>query len=94
MSWITSQKRLTQVYVYTTARLNDVGVRPDGAEIKQWIKEELNDLDPIPTKFEVDMVLAGMIAEGVKFHGDASSAARFAAEPLFAGSKLGELCGS
>lgn len=91
MSWLQAQPRLTQCYVYTTARLNAVGIRPDGAVIKQWLLEDLEKIDPVPTKFEVEMVLVGMVSEGVKFHGDPDSAARFAAEPLFAGSSLGKL---
>lgn len=91
MSWIQAQKRLDQVYVYTTAKLNDCGIRPDGAVIKPWIREELDKIEPPPTKFEVEMVLVGMVSERVKFHGTPDSAAKFAAEPLFAGSHLGKV---
>lgn len=91
MSWITAQKRLDQVYIFTTAKLNDCGIRPDGAVIKPWVREELDKIDPQPTKFEVEMVLVAMVSERVKFHGTAESAVKFAAEPLFAGSHLGKL---
>lgn len=91
MSWISAQKRLAQIYVYTTAKLNDCGIQPDGAVIKPWIREELDKIDPVPTKFEVEMILVGMVSEGVRFHGTADSATRFAAEPLFSGSHLGKL---
>lgn len=91
MSWLSAQPRLTHVYIYTTARLNACGIRPDGAEIKQWLLEDLEKVDPVPTKFEVEMVLVGMVTAGVKFHGDPGSASRFAAEPLFSGSHLGKV---
>lgn len=91
MSWLSAQPRLTQVYVFATAKLNDCGIRPDGAVIKPWLREELDKLNPVPDKFEVEMCLVGMVTEGVKFHGDTDSADKFAAEPLFAGSHLGKL---
>lgn len=91
MAWIKSQTRLTQCYVYATAVMNTCGIRPDGAEIKQWIIEELNEIEPAPTKLEIDMVLGLMWKEGVKFHGDHEAQKRFAEHPLFAGHKLGEL---
>lgn len=89
MSWLSTQPRLTQVYSYTVARLNDCGIMPDGAELKPWLREEVDKIEPVPTKFEVEMVLVGMVAEGVKFHGDKSSADKFAALVIFAGSHLG-----
>lgn len=91
MAWINAQKRLDQVYVFTTAKLNDCGIRPDGAVIKPWIREELDRIEPPPTKFEVEMVLVGMVSEGVKFHGEPDSGERFQAEPIFAGSRLGKV---
>jgi hypothetical protein len=92
MSWITSQKRLTKLYIFTTAALNDCGILPDGAEIKPWIKAELGDIEPPPAQEEVDTVLASMWSEGVKFHGMTPEAVTlFDAHPLFgkAGHKLG-----
>jgi hypothetical protein len=91
MSWLSAQPRLTQVYVFTTAKLNDCGIRPEGAVIKPWLREELEKIDPVPTKFECEMILVGMVSEGVRFEGREDSAAKFAAEPLFAGSHLGKL---
>lgn len=91
MSWIRSRPRLEQVYCFATARLNDCGIRPNGAVIKPWIREELDKIDPQPTKFEVEMVLVGMISDGVQLQGDPDSAARFAADPMFAGSALGKV---
>lgn len=91
MSWIRTRPRLEQVYCFTAARLNDCGIRPNGAVIKPWIREDLPHIDPQPTKFEVEMVLVGMVSEGVRFLGEPDSAARFAADPLFAGSQLGKV---
>lgn len=84
-----TQPRLTQVYCFVVAKLNDCGIRPDGAVIKPWLRDELDSIDPVPTKFECEMILVGMVSEKVRFHGDAGSAARFAEEPLFTGSFLG-----
>jgi len=86
-----SQPRLTQVYTFVTHKLNACGIRPDGAVIKPWLVEELDKIDPVPTKFECEMVLVGMVTEGVRFQGDPTSADRFSAEPLFAGSHLGKI---
>lgn len=86
-----TQPRLTQVYTFTVARLNDCGIRPDGAVIKPWLREELDRIDPVPTKFECEMVLVGMVTEKVRFQGEPNSTERFAAEPLFAGSQLGKI---
>jgi hypothetical protein len=90
MAWLTQQNRLTQCFVYTTAALNSCGIRPDGAEIKQWILEEL-PLLKIPDPEEVDVVLAGFVADGVKFYGDPDALDRFMAHPLLGarGHKLG-----
>ncbi len=92
MSWIATQKRLTKIYIFTTSALNDCGIRPDGAEIKPWIREEIGDIEPPPAQAEVDTVLASMWAEGVKFHGSTPEAMQlFDEHPLFgkAGHKLG-----
>ncbi len=92
MSWIQSQKRLTKIYIFTTAALNTCGILPDGAEIKPWLKEEIGDIDPPPAQEEVDTVLASMWSEGVKFHGVTPEAAKlFDEHPLFgkAGHHLG-----
>jgi hypothetical protein len=91
MSWLSAQPRLTQCYVATVAALNRCGIRPNQAVIKPWLLEELDKVSPPVTKFEIEMVLVGMVSEGVKFHGDENSAAKFAAEPMFAGSHLGKL---
>lgn len=91
MSWLLTQPRMTQIYSFVVAKLNDCGIKPNGAVLKQWIRDDLEMIDPIPTKFEVEMLLVGMVTEGVRFQGDTTSADRFAAEPLFAGSYLGKL---
>lgn len=93
MAWIKAQKRLAQVYIFATCALNDCGIRPDGAEIKPWIREQLSFIDPQPTQVEVDTVLGSMWAEGVQFHGvTPDAAAKFEAHKLFggAGHKLGQ----
>ena len=92
MAWIDAQKRLTKIYIFTTAALNDCGIFPDGAEIKPWIREEIGDIEPAPAQEEVDTVLASMWADGVKFHGmTAEAASKFNEHPLFgkAGHSLG-----
>jgi hypothetical protein len=92
MAWILGQKRLTQVYIFTTTALNDCGINPDGASIKPWIREELAKIDPPVTPVEVDVVLGGMWAEGVKFHGTTPEAlAKFNDHELFGkrGHKMG-----
>lgn len=88
MSWLKHQTRLAQVYTFTVAALNDCGILPDGAEIKPWIRAEFGSLDPVPSKFEVDMVLSGMLSEGVKFRGTPESAKLFSEHPLFEGQSL------
>jgi hypothetical protein len=92
VAWIKTQKRLAQCYIATAAALNDCGILPDGAEIKQWIRDELAQVDPPVTPVEVDTVLMGMWAEGVKFHGTTPEAlAKFAEHELFGkrGHKMG-----
>ena len=92
MAWIAQQDRLTQCFVYTTAALNSCGIRPDGAEIRQWILEELPTI-ATPSPEEVDVVLAGFVAEGVKFHGDPGSLDKFMVHPLLGarGHRLGAI---
>jgi hypothetical protein len=92
MAWLSTQKRLTQVYCFVVAALNDCGIRPDGAVIKPWIREEIASIDPQPTQVEVNVALMAMWAEGVKFHGVTDdAAAKFEEHALFgkAGHKLG-----
>lgn len=91
MSWLNTQPRLTQCYVATVAALNRCGIRPNQAVIKPWLLDDLEKVAPPVTKFEVEMVLVGMVTEKVQFHGESGSADKFAAEPLFAGSYLGKL---
>jgi hypothetical protein len=91
MAWIMSRPRIEQVYVYTVAALNDCGIMPDGAVIKPWIREELDQIHPVPTKVECEVVLVGLVTEGAKLIGDKSSRAKFEAHPLFKGSTLGEI---
>lgn len=91
MAWVKSRPRIEQCYVFTVAALNDCGIMPDGAVIKAWIREELEHIDPAPTKVECEIVLVGLVAEGAKLIGDKTSRARFEAHPLFKGSTLGEI---
>jgi hypothetical protein len=91
MSWLNTQPRLTQCYVATVAALNRCGIKPDGAVIKPYLVEDLDKVTPPVTKFEIEMVLVGMVTEKVQFHGEPDSGDRFAAEPVFAGSHLGKL---
>lgn len=91
MAWVTSRPRLEQCYVYTVAALNDCGIMPDGAVIKPWICEELDQIFPVPTKVECEVVLVALVAEGAKLYGDKSSRTKFETHPLFKGSTLGEI---
>jgi hypothetical protein len=67
MAWLSTQNRLTKCYVATVAALNDCGIRPNGAAIKPWIRDELAQVIPPVTEVEADVILGGMIAEGVQF---------------------------
>lgn len=93
MAWLKGQNRITQCYVFTAAALNDCGIRPDGAEIKPWIRDELTKLSPQPAPEEVDAILVGMIYEGVTFENTnpEGSTITFDEHPLFGkrGHKLG-----
>lgn len=91
MAWVTTRPRLEQCYVYTVAALNDCGITPDGAVIKPWIREELDQIYPVPTKVECEVVLVGLVTEGAKLIGDKTSQAKFEAHPLFKGSYLGKI---
>lgn len=92
VSWLPHQPRLIQCAVYTTAALNSCGIRPNGAETKQWILEELPRIK-IPDPTEIDVVLAGFVADGVKYEVDPGGFDKFMAHPLFGlrGHKLGEV---
>lgn len=63
MGWLAKQKRLTSVYCFVVAQLNDVGIRPEGNEIKPWIRQELVDENFQPTREEIGMVLSGLLQE-------------------------------
>jgi hypothetical protein len=89
MAWIGTQPRLTQVYTFVVAALNDCGIEPDHAVIKPWIREELPLIDPPPSKLECDTVLYGMYQEKVKFFGRPDSLKLFEKHELFKGSTLG-----
>ena len=84
MSYLTKQSRLEQCYVYVTHQLNTCGIRPDGAEIKPWLVDELAQIQP-PTGVEIGVVLSGMWVNGVKFEGSDGSDAKFNAHPEFGG---------
>lgn len=63
MAWITKQPRFTQIYVYVACQLNDIGILPDGAQIKPWVRQELADAGITADQQEIACVLAGMFAE-------------------------------
>jgi hypothetical protein len=79
---------LTQCYVATVAALNSCGIYPDGAEIKPYLVEDLSLVTPEVTKFEVDMILVGMVKEGVKFTGGRASQKAFDEHPMFTGNTM------
>lgn len=91
MSWVQSLRRSEQVGLYVTHLLNRCKILPNGAELKPWVVEDLQKITPAPIKEEVDAVLYGMYLEGIHFEGSRDSADLFAAEPMFAGSKLGSV---
>lgn len=88
MAWIQSRPRLEQVYCFTVAALNDCGIRPDGAVIKAWIRDQFGSIEPQPAKEECETVLVGLVTTGAKLQGDAGSSEKFAAHPLFQGSVI------
>jgi hypothetical protein len=93
MAWLSTQNRITQCYVATAAALNDCGIRPNGAAIKPWIRDELAGISPPVAPEEADSILIGMVVEGVHFENtnpDASTKA-FDEHPWFGarGHKLG-----
>jgi hypothetical protein len=63
MAWIQKQPRLTQCYIYVACQLNDIGIRPAGAVIKPWIREEMEKYGIAADKAEIATVLAGLLAE-------------------------------
>jgi hypothetical protein len=85
MAWLSKENRLTQCYVATVAALNDCGLRPNGAEVKQWIREELPKVQPPITEVEMDTVLAGFLQDRVQYHSDdpEKSQRLFLAHPVF-----------
>jgi hypothetical protein len=91
MSWLTSRPRLEQCYAFTVAALNDCGIQPDGAVIKPWIREELEKLEPQPSKVECETILVGLVAAGAKLFGNPASKKKFEEHPLFKGSTLGRM---
>lgn len=85
MAWLPKENRLTQCYVATVAALNDCGLRPNGAEVKPWLREELQKVQPPVSEVEMETVLAGFLQEGVKYHSDdpQTSQRMFSAHPVF-----------
>jgi hypothetical protein len=45
------------------SQLNDVGVFPNGAEVKQWVRQEIADHDIKADSQEIATVLSGLLAE-------------------------------
>jgi hypothetical protein len=64
MGWLEKQPRYTKIFVYVTSQLNDIGIRPNGAEIKPWVKQEMLDLGITADHTEIAMILSGMLKEG------------------------------
>lgn len=94
MSWVQSLRRSEQVGLYVTHLLNRCKIRPNGAELRPWIVEELVKIEPAPMKVEVDAILYSMYLEGIRFEGQSDSGELFGAEPMFAGSTLGVPAGN
>lgn len=88
MTWLSRQPRLTQCFVHTLAQLNYLGIRVNGSEVKPWLSEEADKLPKRPSRDEIATVIAGLLAEGVRFEGPPDSADKFAAHPDFAGLSL------
>ena len=84
MSYLRKAKRLEQCYVYVTHQLNLCGIRPDGAEIRPWLVDELHQIQT-PSPVEIGIVLSGMWVDKVKFEGSPGSDEKFAAHPDFGG---------
>lgn len=63
MAWIRKQPRLTQVFVYVVGQLNDIGIRPNGAEIKPWLRQEMTDEGITADSKEIATLLSGLLAE-------------------------------
>lgn len=84
MSWPSSKSRLEQCYIYVGSWLNDCGIRPDGAEIKPWVREETEETCKKPSTEEVQSVLYAMYQDGVQFYSGPGSAAAFDKHPELA----------
>ena len=63
MAWLPKKDRLTQLYCIVVSQLNDVGIRPAGAEIKPWIRQEIADHGIVADQAEIATVLSGLLAE-------------------------------
>lgn len=63
MAWIAKQPRLTQIYCYVVAQLNDIGIKPAGNEIKPWIRQEMIDHSITADPKEIMTLLSGLLAE-------------------------------
>ena len=63
MAWLTKQPRYTQIFVYVVSQLNDVGIRPNGAVIKPWLRQEMADEGITADPTEIAMILSGLLKE-------------------------------
>jgi hypothetical protein len=63
MAWISKKPRLTQTYCVVVAQLNDIGIRPGGAEIKPWIRQEIADHEITADPQEIAVILSGLLSE-------------------------------
>jgi hypothetical protein len=62
-SWISRQRTLQRVYCVVVGELNDIGIYPSGAEVKEWIRQEIKDDKVEVTEDQRQMLLAALLAE-------------------------------
>lgn len=62
-SWVSRQPRFKQIYCVVVSELNDIGIYPSGAEIKDWIRQEVKDDGVYVTETERQFMLAALLAE-------------------------------
>jgi hypothetical protein len=62
-SWISRQRSLVRAYTVVVGELNDIGIYPNGAEIKEWIRQEIKDEKVEVTEEQRQMLLSALLAE-------------------------------
>jgi len=60
------------------SQLNDIGIEPGGAVIKEHIRQDLRDMNVQPDPQEIALMLSGMIAEKALNQEDVNRLARHA----------------